>query len=272
MIYTVSKKILVIMYWALFAIAWFGLVTAWSTATNAAGTNNVKPVMSVPAISEKAIVWTDYNLIAQKIFNKFLVKYPNILNQVSCETMDTYINKILQKTKIKFRRPDVNKENMVKHIFEGLLRDYLNNNLECDDFIDVDRDETDIGAEEYVKCIFNTDVNYTDANQNMQSCYSSDGKWSCKGNGSCTVKVSWLVGDTITWKSSCGAYTYTTIDGRDDYAQFFCGTRPIPQPLPMRVCKPGEINANCAYPIYSWEIDRVQPKVNGSTKTELKKK
>jgi len=241
------KKTLVIVYALLFTIAWFGLVSAGSSTS-------VSP--SIPTVSEKAIVGTDYNLIANKIFSKFLIKYPNLLSQVSCENIDGYINKILQKTKIKFRNPDINKENTVKHIFENLLRNYLDNNLECDDYIDVDRDDTDVWTEEYVKCMFDDGYNNV-----SQSCYSSDGRWSCEWVGSCTIKVSGNIGETIARKSSLGWYAYTTIDWQNDYANFYSQ----PQPMPMPVCNwlDGG-NIRCANPVYGSQTGIINLKIDNS--------
>ncbi|MDD4271761.1 MAG: hypothetical protein PHF50_03065 [Patescibacteria group bacterium] len=66
-----------------------------------------------------------------------------------------------------------------------------------------------ISAED-VKCIFeNSDAE--------QKCYTADGLFSCSGTGGCKVNVSGIKGDRLTWKSSCGGYAYTTMDGLGDY-------------------------------------------------------
>jgi len=221
------KKSMIIVYSVLFALMGWLFLTSWANAIN----------NSVPSVSERFIVWTDYNAIANKIFKKFITKYPKFINQVSCEDIDSYVNKILSKTKIKFRKPDVNKENTVKHIFENLLRDYINNNLECDDFIDVDWDDIEpVLVEEYVKCVFD-DWN----NKTMQSCYSSNGKRACKWIWSCSMKINWYVWDEITWKSSCGEYAYTKIDWEDKYARFNCN-----QVFPT--CNSSQEWLDCLYP------------------------
>lgn len=263
------KRTLIIVYVLLFAAAWFGLATVGASSISAPTStsivsNSVKPLVApIPVISEK-VIWTDYNLIANKIFNKFIAKYPAFTQQVSCETMDTYINKVIQKTKIKFRRPDVNKENIVKHNFENLLSDYLNNALECDDFVDVDRDETDIGTEDYVKCLFDGWNN-----QQIQSCYSSDGMWSCSWIGTCTIKVSGNIWENISWKSSCGWYAYTIVDWESDYAKFYCGQETI-QPVP--VCGVNSRDVKCISPIYSWKIDVIRQIINTKLQANPKKK
>lgn len=257
------KKTLVIVYGFLFAIVSFGFVTAGSnsiaipSATTIADTIIVPFVPVDPVISTKPVVspnpvtpttpiipsmslivvWNDYDLIAKKIFNKFLVKYPYLTQQVSCENVDNYVDKIIKKTKIKFRTPDINKENIVKNKFGNLLRDYLNNALECDDFIDVDRDDNTIGTEEYVTCLFDNGWN-----QELQSCYSSDEKWSCKWIGSCSIKVSWYVGENISWKSSCGGYASTLVDGENEYAKFYC-----PKPIILEKVD-----------IIKWKIDNIK--------------
>src|SRR3989344_3958353 len=69
-------------------------------------------------------------------------------------------------------------------------------------------------VKESVKCVFN-DATTT------QECYSEKG--SCKGVGTCVVEVSGKKGEQVTWKSSCGGYAYTIMDGQNDYAEFKCG-------------------------------------------------
>ncbi len=66
---------------------------------------------------------------------------------------------------------------------------------------------------EQVKCAFDS--------KKAQSCYSEKG--SCSGIGSCEMKVSGKSGEKITWKSTCGGYAYTLIDGNDETASFNCG-------------------------------------------------
>ena len=79
--------------------------------------------------------------------------------------------------------------------------------------------QQDCGSEisDNVKCVFNSSTS-------AQECYSEKGR--CKGVESCGVGVSGKKGEQITWKSSCGGYAYTTIDGDNDYAFFNCKAEP----------------------------------------------
>ena len=58
-----------------------------------------------------------------------------------------------------------------------------------------------------------------------QSCNSGSGH-TCSGVTSCAVKVSGKAGSTLPWKSTCGGYAYTIVDGKDEAANFQCG--PVP--------------------------------------------
>lgn len=72
---------------------------------------------------------------------------------------------------------------------------------------------------ELVKCIF-------DGSQMSQSCYSGpvgDMAFACSGVGTCVANVSGPKGSNLTWKSTCGGYAYTIIDGDNEYAKFSCG-------------------------------------------------
>jgi hypothetical protein len=76
---------------------------------------------------------------------------------------------------------------------------------------------------EEVKCIIWNAVG-------KEECYSEKG--SCIVNiydtgktnqfGSCVVSVIGDKGETVTWKSSCGGYAYTIMDGKNEYAEFKC--------------------------------------------------
>jgi len=68
---------------------------------------------------------------------------------------------------------------------------------------------------EQVKCIF---VN----SDSVQRCSSSEGA-TCSGVGSCVAEISAEKGRMITWKSTCGGYAYTIMDGKSEYAEFKCG-------------------------------------------------
>ena len=69
--------------------------------------------------------------------------------------------------------------------------------------------------DEQVKCVF---VNSNE----MQKCYTDNGQFGCSGTGTCVADVSGEKGTKQTWKSSCGGYAYTIIDGDNDYAKFRC--------------------------------------------------
>lgn len=72
-------------------------------------------------------------------------------------------------------------------------------------------------SSEQVKCIFNgSDVE--------QKCYLSGDNdlFSCSGVGGCVMDVKGDKGNEMTWKSSCGGYGYTKIDGINDTVQFGC--------------------------------------------------
>lgn len=63
-------------------------------------------------------------------------------------------------------------------------------------------------ASEQVKCVFlNSD--------SAQECYSEIGS-RCSGIGSCTAEVTGVKDTKLTWKSSCGGYAYTVIDGNNE--------------------------------------------------------
>ena len=74
---------------------------------------------------------------------------------------------------------------------------------------------TPVVLKEQVKCVF-------DNSNEMQKCYTDDGKFGCSGTGTCVADVSGEKGKKLTWKSSCGGYGYTIIDGDNEYAEFKC--------------------------------------------------
>ena len=71
-------------------------------------------------------------------------------------------------------------------------------------------------VKEKVKCFF--------INSNVkQECYAADaGPAGCPGVGSCTAEITETSGKKITWKSSCGGYAYSTMDGTDEGIEFKC--------------------------------------------------
>lgn|GEM_PF-3752709 len=50
--------------------------------------------------------------------------------------------------------------------------------------------------------------------------------FTCKGVGTCSVAVSGVKGTALTWKSSCGGYVSSTIDGQDEKVGFKCAEQP----------------------------------------------
>ncbi|MBI5355070.1 MAG: hypothetical protein HZB68_01300 [Candidatus Aenigmarchaeota archaeon] len=93
---------------------------------------------------------------------------------------------------------------------------------------------------EEVKCVFSG----SDA---VQKCYEVSGGFSCSGSGTCVMAVSGPRGSQLTWKSSCGGYAYTTMDGQNDYAEFKCAsdqTETIKKPC-IQVITPATDGNNC---------------------------
>ncbi|MDO8516698.1 MAG: hypothetical protein Q7S33_01100 [Nanoarchaeota archaeon] len=70
---------------------------------------------------------------------------------------------------------------------------------------------------EQVKCIFAN-------SKTQQKCYLAgyNDKFFCSGAETCVIDVNGYQGQQLTWKSTCGGYSYTTIDGNNDYAKFDC--------------------------------------------------
>jgi len=79
---------------------------------------------------------------------------------------------------------------------------------------------------EQVKCLFN-------GSTTEQKCYTAasyDSSYygvGCSGKETCVVDIKGYKGDKITWKSSCGGYAYTTMDGENEYAKFNCAGQSI---------------------------------------------
>jgi len=80
-----------------------------------------------------------------------------------------------------------------------------------------ENDTTTQFIKEQVKCVF-------DNSNEMQKCYTDDGKFGCSGTGTCIADVSGEKGKKLTWKSSCGGYGYTVVDGDNEYAEFKCAS------------------------------------------------
>lgn len=63
-----------------------------------------------------------------------------------------------------------------------------------------------------------------------QKCYlagsftnEDNGTKYCEGVGSCIIEFSGYEGQKITWKSTCGGYDYSIVDGTDNNIDFDCG-------------------------------------------------
>lgn len=86
---------------------------------------------------------------------------------------------------------------------------------------------TPVIVSEEVKCIFKNSTS-------EQRCYTAADSpspyygISCSGRETCVVDIKGKKGDKITWKSSCGGYAYTIMDGQNEYAEFNCA--PIVEP------------------------------------------
>jgi len=77
--------------------------------------------------------------------------------------------------------------------------------------------DTSQQMKEQVKCVFME-------SKKEQKCYLSEynDKFFCSGTETCTMDVSGYKGQQLTWKSTCGGYAYTTVDGNNDDATFKC--------------------------------------------------
>lgn len=70
-------------------------------------------------------------------------------------------------------------------------------------------------VKEDVKCVFFKSIK-------TEKCYTDDEQFECFGIESCVANVFGENGSKLGWKSSCGGYDYTIIDGNSDYAEFYC--------------------------------------------------
>jgi len=106
----------------------------------------------------------------------------------------------------------------------------------------VDEEPIEITREE-VKCLFV-------GSKEQQKCYTPEPhKVSCKGKTSCKVDIVGRVGDKITWKSSCGGYAYTRVDGNDEYIKFDCSDDEVNVPTCTDgIWNDGETGVDCGGP------------------------
>jgi len=82
-------------------------------------------------------------------------------------------------------------------------------------------------TKEQVKCVF-------DNSNEAQKCYTDDYKFGCSGTGTCVTDISGETGYKLTWKSSCDGYSYTIIDGVDEYAEFKCASTSPESPITVQ--------------------------------------
>lgn len=71
--------------------------------------------------------------------------------------------------------------------------------------------------EEQVKCVFKNSKE--EQRCDVAAAYTEIG---CEGIETCIAEVKGYKGEKLTWKSSCGGYAYTKIDGENEYAEFDC--------------------------------------------------
>jgi hypothetical protein len=90
---------------------------------------------------------------------------------------------------------------------------------------------------EQIKCVF------TNSNSEQQ-CFAEG--FSCHGTGTCIADVSGEKGKMFTWKSTCGGYAYTVIDGNNEYAEFNCQPIQTTAKIPVYVFTSGDNCIQCA--------------------------
>lgn len=91
--------------------------------------------------------------------------------------------------------------------------------------ISVNVDVTPTAVSEQVKCVFNE-------SKIEQKCYSSN-NYACSGTETCVIDMKGAKGEQVTWKSSCGGYAYTAMDGQNEYAEFKCAVSTVPTATPV---------------------------------------
>jgi hypothetical protein len=109
-----------------------------------------------------------------------------------------------------------------------LIGTILNTEVKSDDltrlFEGSQTSEPVVIIKEEVKCVFS-------GSTTTQECYTTEpDDIKCRGVEACTATV-YGPKDTnkkITWKSSCGGYAYTIVDGNNEYAKFDCASSEVP--------------------------------------------
>ncbi|MBC8500408.1 MAG: hypothetical protein ISS25_03705 [Nanoarchaeota archaeon] len=91
-------------------------------------------------------------------------------------------------------------------------------------------------VKEQVKCVFEN----SDSTQECYAEYANDEMFGCSGVGTCIADIFGKKGKKLTWKSSCGGYDYTVIDGENDYAEFKCEETTEPEPTVEEAIAEGE--------------------------------
>src|SRR3989338_8031206 len=105
---------------------------------------------------------------------------------------------------------------------------------------------------ESVKCVFN-------GSSSEQNCYTATDtssiyyKLGCSGVGACVVDLKGTKGDKITWKSSCGGYAYTVVDGTNKYAEFSCSS--VVPPITVLSPNGGEVLQKGTPMTIKWNYD-----------------
>jgi len=101
-----------------------------------------------------------------------------------------------------------------------------------DDRDDDERDDQDDIPEkvviEEVKCVFEN-------SNSTESCFADDGS-GCSGVGSCVVNVDGYLGNTLSWKSSCGSFVCSSVTEPTPLESILCSTTlalllPLPEPI-----------------------------------------
>lgn len=124
-------------------------------------------------------------------------------------------------------------------------------------------------VKEQVKCIFAN-------SKTTQKCYLAEynDRFFCSGVETCVMDVKGYKNQQLTWKSTCGGYSYTAIDGVNDYAKFECNpetTTSIPTTTTNQVqnsiqIQPAKPYTLTWYSIAYWQCyDNANDKQGGGT-------
>ena len=72
-------------------------------------------------------------------------------------------------------------------------------------------------VKEQITCLFQNSAK-------EQKCYIAEdnSRFYCSGTDSCVIDVMGMKGEKLTWKSSCGGYAYSFLDGTNEYMKFNC--------------------------------------------------